>query len=114
MSRRPYAAIVRSMSAGAVDGSVRSAVRHTARRPHASTSDAVADDAAPRPCTSTTAPAEPRATAIARPSPRDAPVTSATRPPSRNRSATGGIEARADGREFGLHVDDAVLAIHLF
>ena len=87
MSSRPKASTAAAASPAAASGSLRSAGTTTARRPAASTSRATAASwPSVRAEITTSAPAWARATAVAAPIPRPAPVITATRPVTRKRS----------------------------
>src|SRR5262245_12151615 len=98
MSSRPKASTAAAASPAAAPGSLRSAGTTTARRPAASTSRAtVASWSSVRAEISTSAPAWARATALASPIPRPAPVITATRPVTRKRSRIMALPPSACG-----------------
>src|SRR5687768_16913217 len=87
MSTRPNSAIAASTSAWQSSGRATSVRTDSARRPAVSTAFSVSASRSTRRAPSTTsAPASARARANTTPRPEDAPVTTATRPSSRNMS----------------------------
>src|SRR5215510_1835724 len=98
MSRRPNADSVLSIRGSAADGSARSATNAAVGLPlDAAIASMVAVGSAVLAWSARLAPAFASDTAIAAPSPREAPVTSATLPSSRNRSVIGAVPAYSHG-----------------
>src|SRR6516225_4077100 len=108
MSRRPCFATISAGARPSASASVTSSVIDSARRPERISSVAQSDAFAPRAAAITRAPCSANRAAIARPMPRDAPVTRATLPSRLNMSQRfNGCEiVRAAETDRGSVADD--------